>query len=211
MNDDYLSKTIATYDATADHYASQMNAFTPEEDRKLFLTYLKPRSKILDVGCAAGRDSIFFTKHGHVTIGVDMSEKLLEIARQKAPGLTFLNKDIRDKGFPDSIFNAIWACAVLLHQSRQEIPGILQNFYHALTNNGVLFVRVKEGTGGGDVTEKLSKDHSRHFTYFMLDELQGLIRDAGFVIEKAYRSNEKDIDPKLRDLWWITVIARKQT
>lgn len=210
MSDDNLIQTVNTYNAIADHYASQMDAYTPEADRKLFLTYLKPGSKILDVGCAAGRDSIYFSQFGHKTVGVDLSEKLLAIARKKAPNLTFLHDDICKKLFPNGSFNAVWACAVLLHQSRQEVPGILRNFYQALVDDGVLFVRVKEGRGEGDVVEELSKDQSRHFTYFELDELEGLIRGAGFVIEKAYRSNEKDIDPTLRDLWWATVIAKKK-
>ena len=99
MTDDHVQNTVATYNAIADHYAAQMDTYTPESDRKLFLSMLHPHSRVLDVGCAAGRDSIFFTKHGHMTTGIDLSENLLAIARKKAPALTFLHDDIRKKMF----------------------------------------------------------------------------------------------------------------
>lgn len=209
MTDDHVSNTIATYNKIAHQYAQSLEAFTPVKDRALFLTYLRPYSKLLDVGCAAGRDSIFFSKKGHTTTGVDLSKNLLEIAHKKAPELTFIHGDIRNKLFKEESFDAVWACAVLLHLKREEVLGVLKNFCHVLVTNGLLYICVKEGRGERDVKEELSNGQSRHFTYFTLSEIQRLIKTAGFHIEKAFRSNEKDRDPALRDLWWITVIARK--
>lgn len=209
MTDDHVTKTIATYNKIAYQYAQSLEVFTPFKERVLFLSYLRPHSRLLDVGCAAGRDSIFFSHQGHATTGVDLSENLLEIARKKAPELTLINGDIRRKLFEDESFDAVWACAVLLHLKREDIPIVLANFYSLLIKNGLLFVRVKEGVGDADVVEILSNNLSRHFTYFKSDEIQDLIEEAGFHIEKVFRSNEKDIDPTLRDLWWITVIAKK--
>lgn len=206
---DPIVDTIATYDEIADFYANSMDVFTPIDDRKMFLSYLSPKSRILDVGSAAGRDSIFFSAQGHITVGVDLSQKLLAIARKKAPSLIFLHDDIRKKMFPDGSFDAVWACAVLLHQRRVEIPSILKNFYDVLARDGMLYIRVKEGEGEAGVKEKLSKNKQRHFTYFRLDELKNIVKSAGFDIQKAFRSNEKVINAQLRDIWWITIIARK--
>ncbi len=209
MRDDPIPNTIATYDNIADFYSSSMDMFTPHDDRKMFLAGLESNARILDVGCAAGRDSVYFTANGHTTVGIDLSQKLLAIARKRAPNLIFLHDDIRKKMFPDGSFDAVWACAVLLHQRREEIPMILKNFHDVLSKNGWLYVRVKEGVGEEDIAEKLSKNQRRHFIYFTLDELQDFIRNAGFEIEKAFRSNEKDMNKELRDIWWVTVIARK--
>ena len=62
MINDHVIKTVATYDAIATSYAVKLESFTPEQERELFLSLLKPDARILDVGCAAGRDSIFFSK-----------------------------------------------------------------------------------------------------------------------------------------------------
>lgn len=206
----HLTKTIATYDLIAHYYAKKIDKHSPIDERNEFLSYVQPNARILDVGCAAGRDSIYFSAHGHFTTGVDLSKNLLSIAKQNAPKLTFIKGDIRKKLFPNNSFDAVWACAVLLHLEREDLPIVLANFYSILTENGLVFIRVKEGVGEADVVEPLSNNKSRHFTYFMLDELQGLVEKAGFRVEKIFRSNEKDIHPSLRDLWWITVIARKR-
>lgn len=210
MKRNHLMKTIATYDLIAHYYAKQVDKHSPVDERNLFLSYLLPNAKILDVGCAAGRDSIFFSQKGFETTGIDLSENLLAIAKQKAPELKFVKGDIREKLFSDNSFDAVWACAVLLHLKREDISAVLANFYSLLAENGLVFIRVKEGVGEADVVEPLSNNLSRHFTYFMLEELQELVENAGFRVEKIFRSNEKDMDSSLRDLWWITVIARKR-
>ena len=147
MINDHVIKTVATYDAIATSYAVKLESFTPEQERELFLSLLKPDARILDVGCAAGRDSIFFSKKGHKTTGIDLSENLLAIAKRKAPNLKFIRGDLRDKLFKDNSFDAIWACAVLLHLKRDEILGVLRNFHSILLNAGLLYIRMKEGMG----------------------------------------------------------------
>ena len=171
MSDDHVNKTVATYNAIANHYAVQMDAYTPVNDRELFLSYLHPHSRVLDVGCAAGRDSMFFTKHGHMTTGIDLSEKLLAIARKKAPALTFLHDDIRKKMFADESFDAVWACAVLLHLTRKEIPTVLKIFYAMLVIDGLCIFALRKAKGERRV-RNIIRSSSRHFTYFMPDELK---------------------------------------
>ena len=61
MINDHVIKTVATYDAIATSYAVKLESFTPEQER-IISFFAQARSRILDVGCAAGRDSIFFPK-----------------------------------------------------------------------------------------------------------------------------------------------------
>lgn len=39
---------------------------------------------VLDVGCGAGSQSIFWTRNGHLYHGIDINEPLIELARQRA-------------------------------------------------------------------------------------------------------------------------------
>lgn len=48
--------------------------------RKMLSKYLKPKSRILDIGGGPGRYAIWLAKHGH---RVDLSPELLKIARVK--------------------------------------------------------------------------------------------------------------------------------
>jgi SAM-dependent methyltransferase len=74
------------FDAHAESY--DQNGFTSntsaEVDFILTLYPISPKSRILDVGCGTGRHAVEFGKRGYQVTGIDLSEKMLEVARQKA-------------------------------------------------------------------------------------------------------------------------------
>ena len=59
--------------------------------------------RILDVGCGTGRHSIELTRRGYKITGVDLSESMLEKAKEKASSqnleISFLNHDARNLPF----------------------------------------------------------------------------------------------------------------
>jgi 2-polyprenyl-3-methyl-5-hydroxy-6-metoxy-1,4-benzoquinol methylase len=70
--------------------------------------------RILDVGCGTGRHSIELSKRGYQVTGIDLSETLLERAREKAKMLNlqidFLHHDARDLPFENQFDLAIMMC-----------------------------------------------------------------------------------------------------
>lgn len=71
---------------------------------------LAPSSRILDIGCAAGRASIDLANRGHNVVGVDVVEPLISEARQAAEAnrveVTFQVCDPMNLCFPDGSFDA---------------------------------------------------------------------------------------------------------
>ncbi|MFC1647016.1 class I SAM-dependent methyltransferase [Patescibacteria group bacterium] len=210
MTDDHVAKTVTVYDRIAEEYAVSMNAYAPEVERKKFLKHLNEGKVVLDAGCAAGRDSIYFAQHGKNIIGIDLSKKLLEIARKSAPNIEFINKDIRKLDFCQNTFDGIWACAVLLHLKREEAQEVVKKFYEIQKPGGILFIMVKLGIGETDIAEKLSSDTTRHFTLFEKEEIERFIKSAGYIILESYVWNSKDRYKPERDVEWISVFARKK-
>ncbi|HEX3334159.1 MAG TPA: class I SAM-dependent methyltransferase [Acidimicrobiales bacterium] len=51
---------------------------------------------VLDAGCGTGRVAIELDRRGHDVVGVDADAAMLEEARAKAPGLTWLEADLTD-------------------------------------------------------------------------------------------------------------------
>jgi S-adenosylmethionine-dependent methyltransferase len=51
--------------------------------RKMLSKYLKPKSRILDIGGGPGRYAMWLAKHGHRVVLADLSPELLKIARTK--------------------------------------------------------------------------------------------------------------------------------
>ncbi len=74
------------FDSEAATY--EENPFTKntvaEVDFLLSLYPLKPGASILDIGCGTGRHSIELAKRGYKMTGLDLSEKMLEVARENA-------------------------------------------------------------------------------------------------------------------------------
>lgn len=209
MSDDHVAKTIDVYNAMADEYAKKLNDYAPRPEQEKFVSLLPKNATILDAGCGPGRDCEYFVKQGFQVVGVDLSDKLLDIAKQRVPKASFSKQDLRALIFPPNSFDGIWACASLLHLHRAEVPQVLENFFHLLKPGGILFVMVKEGSGEADVNELLSSNLVRHFTYFTLEELKKLLEKAHFSVEEIYTWNEEVRRPGRRDLVWISSFSRK--
>lgn len=209
MDDDLVKKTIAVYDTIASSYAKQIEKYAPDIERNKFINLIPKGAKILDAGCGPGRDCYYFAKHGLNIIGVDLSEKLLEIAKKRVPQATFIKQDLRKLDFPEQSFDGVWVCASLHHLNRNDASRVLGKFFQLLKPNGVLFISVKEGTGEEDVRESLSSGLPRHYVYYKLEELKKLLEKAGFVVTEIYTWREEDRSGGRSDLVWLSSFAKR--
>jgi len=70
--------------------------------------------KIIDIGCGTGRHSIELSKRGYSVTGIDLSESLLEKAREKAKQnnlqIEFIRHDARNLPFENQFDVAIMIC-----------------------------------------------------------------------------------------------------
>lgn len=58
-----------------DNYYNKKNLALPNSDfSKFALTYIKPKSSLIDIGCGDGRDSLMFAKNNIETLGIDYSQ-----------------------------------------------------------------------------------------------------------------------------------------
>ncbi len=86
---------------------------------------------VLDVACGTGDMVVELLKHGCTVTGVDLSEEMMAIARQKAPAATFMLADAEHLPFPDEAFDAV-TCAfgvrnfVHLEQGLSEMLRVLK-------------------------------------------------------------------------------------
>ena len=61
-----------------------------------FIKLLPKGGRVLDVGCAGGRDSKRFTQKGFKVIGIDLVDLFLKIARKNVPKAKFIKGNILD-------------------------------------------------------------------------------------------------------------------
>lgn len=108
-------------------------------------------ARILDIGCGTGRHSIELTRRGYNVVGVDLSESLLERAREKAAGekldVDFRRHDARDLPFKEEFDLAIMLCegAFPLMETDEMNFRILRHAANALTQGGKLIFTTLNG------------------------------------------------------------------
>lgn len=89
------------------------------------------QDNVLDVACGTGDMAVSLVERGCTVTGVDISEEMLAIARQKAPMVTFMIADAEHLPFPDASFDAV-TCAfgvrnfVHLEQGLNEMLRVLK-------------------------------------------------------------------------------------
>jgi ubiquinone/menaquinone biosynthesis C-methylase UbiE len=149
-------------------------------------TKLLPRGgKILDVGCAGGRDVKKFLDCGFQVVGIDLVDIFLKECRKKYPRAKFLKMNAKKLKFPDNSFDAVWVLGVLIHIDKSDIKKTLEEFHRVLKPGGKLMVSVKKGTGLKIKKEKLSENKGRLTVYFLKNEMENYIKKSGFKVIRS--------------------------
>ena len=97
--------------------------------------------KILDAGCGTGRVAIELSRRGHEVVGVDVDLTMLEEARSKAPGQSWMLADLSDPGLEvgTSDFDVVIAAGnVMIFVAPGTEPAVVRNLARFLGPDGLL-------------------------------------------------------------------------
>jgi SAM-dependent methyltransferase len=206
---DPIKETINTYNSFAEDYKKRYQSDKDGNRMQVYLDKfvdkLKGERTVLDVGSGAGFDAKYLSDKGLNVTSIDLADKLLEVAREIAPNVSFIKMDMRQMTFNNGSFDGIWSSASLLHLPKSEVPNVLNNFYNILRSDGILCVSLKQGEGEGFVTNKgegnLEGAH-RYFSYYSKKEVEDLLSKSRFVLtEYTENTNRGNI--------WMFFIAKK--
>ena len=181
-----------------------------QEGVNKLISILDPESNILDVGCGSGTKALYLTKRGFGVVGIDFSEKMIELAKIKVPTGKFLVLDLKDLNQIKKKFDCVFAQAILLHFPKKEIPAMLQLLKNKIKDGSYLYVAVKGLKYGEKKDEQILKEkynnyeYERFFSYFTMPELQKYLSGAGF--EVVYTLTVPGSSSS-RD--WLQIIGRK--
>ena len=88
-----------------------------ETDCAFQLFQVKPGMHILDVGCGTGNFSLKLAHKGANVVGIDISEKMLTIARKRAMqeeiSIEFKKMDSQNLQFPDNCFDGVFSMVTI--------------------------------------------------------------------------------------------------
>ncbi|MEM9196820.1 MAG: GFA family protein [Pseudomonadota bacterium] len=164
--------TLSFYDAEAAEYAQASAGQENNPRLQNFIGALPKSAHVLDLACGSGWAAASMRGAGLQVTATDASAGLAEQARLRY-GQPVELAYMQDLSACEA-YHGIWAHFALIHLPRDEWPDMLGRLHRALRRGGQLSLSVREGLNG-------AKDRlGRHITRVTNDELDDMLRDAGF-------------------------------
>jgi SAM-dependent methyltransferase len=194
-----LDQTLTYYEKQAEQFVSTTLGADMSELYASFETYLATPCRILDLGCGSGRDSRYFAEKGYEVVAADPSPVMCQKTREIA-GVPVITVSAEEMTFREE-FDAIWACASLLHVPREKMPEAFYRIRQALRPEGICYCSFKYGDQDRVADGRYFADYNEE----MLVELQQSV--GGFEIINMWVTG--DVRTDRAEQKWINAILRK--
>lgn len=124
-----------------------------------FTSFMKPNSKVLDIGCGNGKNIKYLQDNGMKVKGIDFSSKLVEICQEK--NLDVIEADMRNLPYQDNTFD-YGICIAALHHLQEEKDRIkaLEEMIRVCKDGAEILVTVWSVE-----QDSTSNEKHRNFTY----------------------------------------------
>jgi ubiquinone/menaquinone biosynthesis C-methylase UbiE len=186
------------WDKIAEKYAKQPVADEASYQKKLLVTreYLRPDMEVVEFGCGTGSTAIAHAPYVKHILAIDVSSRMIEIARRKAEAakvenVTFRQADIDDIGLPDEGFDVVMGHSIL--HLVEDRDAVIPKVYRMLKPGGV-FVSSTACLGDSQNYLKLVLPIAKLFgkapsvvEFFTTQELVDSMTDAGFAIDHQWQ------------------------
>lgn len=169
------------YNKIADNYLAGRHKFKNDKCLEKLTSLLFPSSLVLDIGCGAGIpiDSYLIAR-GHKVIGIDISEKQVELARKFVPKGKFEVKDMANLKIGEYLVDAVVAFYAIFHTPRQAHQDILKKIYSFLKKDGYILITMGSSEWEGE--EDNFFGGMMYWSHFGPKINRELVKKAGFNI-----------------------------
>jgi ubiquinone/menaquinone biosynthesis C-methylase UbiE len=217
-------KAAATYDAASDHFDDAPLSFWDRIGKRTVerLT-LRPNSHVLDVGCGTGASALPAARvvgsNGFI-IGIDLSARLLDRARDKAKMLGLSNiefrcADMTSLGYPDGRFDAVVSVFSIFFVPDME--GLVRELWRMVRPSGKLAIT----TWGPRIFEPaysrwqaaIKRERPDLYSAFNpwdritdVESVQRLLRDGGVANAQVVAEDSFQTLRSAED-WWIIALG----
>lgn len=143
---------------------------------------------ILEIGCGTGYALVEFARKGGRVVAIDLSEKMLQVARRKVRStcIGLCQADGLSIPFPDNSFDAIFISFTLELFDTPEIPNALKEYHRTLKPDGRIGIvsLAKQETAAVRIYEWF---HRKMPTFIDCRPiyLQRILKEAGFQVRES--------------------------
>lgn len=204
---DVPAKSASYYDRNAQRY-SESNQ-DPADFIDEFLGYLQKGSgkTILDLGSGPGVNAAYMQSRDFQVVGIDLSEKMVEHARNRYPDIDFRLGDMTGLPFPAGSFDGILASYSLIHLTKDAVVSIMPRLHEILRPGGIIYLSIQSGNSTqGFFSHPLIPDDKVFLDIFAKEEIANLLSKQGF---KVVSQHEKLPQGKVFNFTKLFIIAKK--
>ena len=212
---DYIEINRTAYDSLADEYRARR-----EPDRQKDTLLVRPfvrllrqsfgndRLRVLDVGCGNGLNLSMFADEGMEVTGIDISQRMLRVARETCPTATLIHADFLSHPFQPGSFHGVFAKASIHLFPMPDALRLLAKTYALLLPGGVFYVTTTvESAPSEGLREKTDYEGGirRYRRMWSENDLRRAVSDSGFhIVETGYNQ-----EPERGKIWFNIWAQRK--
>ena len=194
----HLAATRESYDTVAAEYAERVPALFADDrlGRAMLAAFaehvLDDDGPVADLGCGPGHVTAHLDSLGLSAFGIDLSPKMVELARRTYPHLRFDVGSMTALDLPGGSLRGIVAWWSIVHTPPSELPVVFAEFHRTLAPGG----RVIMGFHVGDERRRPEKSFGHPVSYdsYRLppDHIADLLGEAGLVVTARLLSDERN-------------------
>lgn len=204
---DVPSKSASYYDRNTQSYSESNQS--PADFIDEFLKYLSSdkEKNVLDLGSGTGVNAGYMASKGFEVVGIDISEKMVQHAKNSYPHIEFRLGDMTKLPFPAGSFDGILASYSLIHLTKGAIASVLARLYEILRPGGIFYLSVQSGDSTqGFFSHPLIPSDKVFLNIFAKEEIFSLLSENGFEIVSQH---EKLPHGKVFNFTKLFIIAKK--
>lgn len=187
----FLAAVRQSYDTVAAEYAERVpapDAMDPVNRAMVAafaeLVQTADRGPVADLGCGPGKFTAHLAALGLPVFGVDLSPKMIELARSAHPGLRFTQGSMTALDIGDGTLGGILAWFSTHHTPPEFLPVVFGEFHRTLAPGGHLLLGGWFGDGGHTRPTQAYGGHPVSYESYLLppERVAELLAQAGLEV-----------------------------
>ncbi len=181
--------TLGYYEDHGRAWAEREDDHDPNPFVRYIIDQMIMNPLFLDIGCGPARSVMALEQMGVSRyIGVDASETMIGVAKERFPNLDFRLGTMQNlKAVVPELCDGFFCVAALMQVPRVEVPQVLRSIRSVLQVGAVGYIATPSGTKSGFITHKSSNGRIPEWYEVLLEqwtmnELEVLLHTAGLEV-----------------------------
>ncbi len=193
---DKSAQAAKIFNKLAKHYEEKfMDTSLYHESFDIFCDLIKKENPaVLELACGPGNISKYILDHYPQIklLGIDLAPNMIELARNNNPMGNFMVMDCRDIASLNKNFDAVLCGFILPYLSRSEVQKLIIDLFNCINSQGVLYISTMEDDYIKSDYKKGSTGDEIFMHYYLGNELEQYVNDAGFIMHRILRKYQVD-------------------